>query len=120
MADNNQVDVFTADEHKSFSELRLNSIVETIARQRDQAYNSGARADAELAVKSAQVTVLSTKLIAQATMMNQMVIELNSIRDELLTHKVEVVELPPTVEESGMGDTGYSTLESTQDTSDEA
>jgi len=38
----------------------------------------------------------------------------------LLTHKVEVVELPPTVEESGMGDTGYSTLESTQDTSDEA
>lgn len=114
------VDVFTADENKTFGELRLNSIMESIARQRDQAFNSAARAESELAVKTSQVELLTNKITTQASMMGKLIGEIQSLREELakansvvelMMAKPEAPQVEGQTDESGMLDESFGDIE---------
>lgn len=123
MEDKKVVDVFTADENKTFGELRLNAIMESIARQRDQAFNSAARAESELAVKNSQVELLSNKVTAQAAMMGKLIGEIQSLREELSKARtvlaaekaaeknLEVPEVPAETEVTPMLDESFGDIE---------
>ena len=75
-------DFFTPEEQKATAELRLNSLVESIARQRDMAFTSAARADAELSVKQAQINLLAEKLSQQSSTLAKALSEIQTLKEE--------------------------------------
>lgn len=78
--DDQKMPIFSAEETKAFSELRLNSIVESISRQRDNAFNQVTRVEAELAVKSSQLELLSSRLTSQLSTIAKLSSELELLR----------------------------------------
>lgn len=85
----NNVEIFSAEEQKGLAEMRMNTIVESIARQRDNAFNALAKLEAELAVSRTQVSMLSTKIQTQASALAQVLSDLNTVRGELASTEAE-------------------------------
>ena len=92
-----QPPLFTAEEMKKFGELRLNSTVESLVRQRDAALSAQAKAEADLAVRSAQLEVLSSRLHMLGLMRTSVAQELEQTRQALKDLQEQSVE-PSSVE----------------------
>lgn len=79
---------FSVAELQKFQEVRLNSVINRMANQRDEAQNKLAWAEAELQVQNAQITLLTNRLSQARVLLANNALVITELQEQLKNARV--------------------------------